>query len=55
MKVGEVFVMGEVSREIRNGYDHCIYKIIVYTNIYVNMYINGYILCVYIYRYILYI
>lgn len=22
--------MGEVSREIGNGYDHCIYKIIMY-------------------------
>lgn len=50
MKVGEVFVVGEVSRGIGNGYDHCIYKIIVYRNIYVNiMYIDGYTLCVCIY------
>lgn len=33
MKVVEVFVVGEVSRGIGNGYDHCIYKVIMYKNV----------------------
>lgn len=37
MKTGEGFVVGEVFRGIGNGYDHCIYKIIMY-----KMYIHKY-------------